>query len=446
MTPNRLFRTWLRPFAGLTALAAMLMLSACGGGSGAPNNPYAPGPGAALPLDVEPKVITVYSGVPSTLEVNGGVQPYSAFSSNPAILPISQAVAGTTVLLVPGSVGTSTTVTVTIQDAVGTTINSAVTITAAPLLPNLITVLPSGNCGAGNNLCSGGTGTASVIVTGPTGAGIPGRQVRFDVVSGSYAIQTNNPALPLAPTQVAVTDSIGKALVGLVVNVNAVTQIATIRATDVTSGNQVTGSFTIQQITDGSGVLSVIPNGNTTINGPDNTQCSTGADVAYYIFGGTPPYTVAVPFPSVVSLVGVPVQASGGHFDVITNGSCFTSMQFAITDATGRTIPGASSPTLTNALGAAAPVPPPALTASPGTVTDPACTGKTFNFVVVGGTAPYSVTANPGGPTFVPSSVIAKSGNTVGVTGLVTGSALTTLTFVDSGTPKKTFAATITCL
>jgi hypothetical protein len=446
MTPNRLFRTWLRPIAGLTALAAMLALSACGGGSGPPNNPYAPGPGAVVPLNVLPKTITVYSGVPSTLEVTGGVQPYSAFSSNPTILPISQAVAGTTVLLVPGDVGSSSTVTVTIQDAVGTTVTASVTVTAAPLLANLITVLPSGNCGAGNNLCSGGTGTASVVVTSPGGAGIANRQVRFDVVSGSYAIQTNNPALPLAPTLTVVTDGTGKALVGLAVNVGAVTQIASIRATDVTSGNQVTGSFTIQQITDGSGVLSVIPTGNTTIKGPDNTQCSSGADVAYYIFGGTPPYSVSVPFPSVVSLIGVPVRTSGGHFDVITNGSCFDSMQFVITDASGRTIPGGSSATLTNALGANPPVvAPPPLTASPPAYVSGTCLGTTFTFTVVGGTAPYSVSASPIGPTFSPSSVIAASGSSVDVSGLLNASGITTLTFKDQGSPQKTTTTKITC-
>jgi len=445
MIPNRLFRAWLRPFAGLTALAVLLTLTACGGGSGPPNNPYESGPGAPSPLSVLPRVVTVYSGMPSTLAVSGGIGPYSAFSSNPAILPVSQAVADTTVLLVPGNVGASTTVTITVQDAQGTSTSAAVTVTAAPLLPNLITITAS-NCGAGLNLCSGGTGTASVVVTGPTGAGIAGRPVRFDVVSGAYAIQTSNPALPLAPTQTVVTDSFGKALVGLAVNVNAVTQIATIRATDVTSGNEVTGAFTIQQVTDGSTVLSVIPNGNTTINGPDNTKCSAGADVAYYIFGGTPPYTVAVPFPGVVSLIGVPVQTNGGHFDVFTNGSCFTSMQFVITDATGRTIPGGSSPTLTNALGTSAPVPPPALTVSPGTVNDGACTGKTFNFTIVGGTPPYSVSANPAGATFVPSSVIGSSGGVVGISGLLTGSALTTITIVDQGSPKKTVTASITCL
>ena len=45
MTDNRLSAAWLRPLLGLLATAGVLALSACGGGSGAPNNPYAPGPG-----------------------------------------------------------------------------------------------------------------------------------------------------------------------------------------------------------------------------------------------------------------------------------------------------------------------------------------------------------------------------------------------------------------
>jgi hypothetical protein len=446
MTPNRLFRTWLRPFAGLTALAAMLALSACGGGSGAPNNPYLPPGNIAGPLTVLPSTATAYSGNPSTLTVSGGTPPYSVFSSNPAILPVTQAVAGSTILLLPANVGAGTTVQITVQDAVGLVASAAVLVNPAPLLPNLITVLPNGDCSGTNNLCSGGTGTASVVVTGPTGGGIPGRQVRFDVITGSYAIQSTNPALPLVNSWTVVTDANGNASVGIVVNVNAVTQIATIRATDITTGNEVTGNFTIQQVTDGSAVLSVIPNGVTTITGPTTTTCSAGADVAYYIFGGTPPYTVAVPFVGNVSLVGVPVFTNGGHFDVITNGSCFTAMPFVITDATGRTIPGGSSPTLTNALGTAAPPPPATLSVSPPSAANNACSGKTFNFVPIGGTGSYSVTATPGpGPVIasVPSPPV--SGTTVSVSGLLTGSGITTVTFVDQSSPKQSVSATINC-
>ncbi len=103
-----------------------------------------------------------------------------------------------------------------------------------------------------------------------------------------------------------VTDQNGDVSAGIAVNVTAPTQIATIRATDVTSGNQVTGNFLIQQVTDGSQILSVIPTGTVTIDGPDATTCSTGVVVQYYIFGGTPPYTVSETFPGAVTLSSNP--------------------------------------------------------------------------------------------------------------------------------------------
>ncbi len=101
MTDNRLLAAWLRPLVGLIALAGVLALSACGGGSGAPNNPYAPGPTVPGPLVVLPPSATVFAGVPTTLTVTGGLPPYIAYSSNAAILPVAQAVAGSTVLILP---------------------------------------------------------------------------------------------------------------------------------------------------------------------------------------------------------------------------------------------------------------------------------------------------------------------------------------------------------
>ncbi len=290
MTENRLPAAWLRPLLGMFAIAGVLALSACGGGSGAPNNPYAPGPAVPGPLTVLPPDVTAYSGVPTTLTITGGVGPYFAFSSNPAVLPVTQAVPGNTVLLFASSVAAATTVVVTAQDTTGAKAISTVTVTPAPLLPNLITITPNGDCSVGNSLCSGGTGTASVVVAAPGGGGIPGRQVRFDVVFGAYALQTSNPSAPLASTVTVATDQNGTASVGIAVNANAPTQIATIRATDVTTGNQVTGNFLIQQVTDGSQILSVIPTGTVTIDGPDASTCSTGVIVQYHIYGGTPPY------------------------------------------------------------------------------------------------------------------------------------------------------------
>ncbi len=445
MTDNRLFAACLRSFVGLFALAGVLALSACGGGSGAPNNPYAPGPTVPGPLSVLPDTATAYSGVPMTLTVNGGTPPYRAFSSDSAILAVAQTVAGNSVLLLAGSVSVDTLVTVTVQDAALASATSVVTVRAAPLLPALITVVPNGDCTVGaETLCSGGTGVASVVVTGPGGGGIAGRVVRFDVISGAYQLQSKNPATPLAATVNEVTDATGKAAVGLVVNVGAPTQVASIRATDVNSGNQVTGQFLIQQVTDGSQILSVIPTGLVTIDGPSPTECSSGVAVLYHIYGGTPPYQVAATFSGVVSLSGVPVTTNGGSFTATTNGACFVNMQYAISDATGRVIPGGSSPLLTNQFGTGTTAPPTSttLTVSPATVAGGNCTGKTFSFVVVGGTAPYSVSASPTGPIIAPSPV-PTAGTPVLVSGLASGT--TTITFVDSSSPKLIGSATITC-
>jgi hypothetical protein len=386
----------------------------------------------------------VYSGVPATLTVTGGTGPYFAFSSNSAVLPVTQAVAGATVLLLGSNVATDTDVEVTVQDITGATAKSTVTVRPAPLLPNLITITPNGDCAVGTSLCSGGTGTATVVVTAPGGGGIPNRTVRFDVVFGAYAIQTNNPATPLASTLTVVTDQNGTASVGLQVNVNAPTQIATIRATDTTSGNQVTANFLIEQVTDGGTILSVIPTGTVTIDGPNDSTCSSGVVVQYYIFGGTPPYKVAATFPGVVTISPAVVATNGGGFTATTNGSCFVNMQYAITDATGRTIPGGSSPLLTNEFGKTAAPPPAVMTVSPAAVASTACTGKTFQFVVVGGTPPYSVSASPAGPIIAPSPV-PTAGTPVSVSGLATGSGITTITFVDSSSPKAVKSATITC-
>jgi len=445
MTDHRLFPGCLRALASFAALAAVLALSACGGGSGAPNNPYAPGPGAPGPLTLLPDTATVYSGIATTLTVDGGTPPYFAFSSDSSVLPVAQAVSGNSILVLPSNVGADTAVTITVQDSALKTASSSITVKAAPLMPNGITVSANGDCAIGaTTLCSGGTGTATVIVAGPGGGGIAGRVVRFDVIAGAYQLQTANPAVPLAATINVVTDANGQAVAGIAVNVNAPTQIASIRATDVTSGNQVTGQFLIQQVTDGGQVLSVVPTGNVTIDGPSPTECSSGVQVAYYIYGGTPPYQVAATFPGVVSLSGVPVTRNGGSFVATTNGACFVNMQYAITDATGRTIPGGSSPTLTNELGQQTSSGGGTMTVAPTAITNPACTGKTFQLTVVGGKAPYSVTAAPSTGVIV-TSPVATAGTPVPVSGLLTGSGDTVITFVDSSSPPLSASSTITC-
>jgi hypothetical protein len=387
--PQSRFAAWLRPLLTLVALAGVLSLAACGGGGGAPNNPYQGGVG---PLAITPSVATAYSGSPFVFTVTGGSQPYTILSSDQAVLPVVGTLNGNTLVITPNSVGADTPVTLTVRDASGQTTTALITVKPSLLLPASITITGNPNCAAsGADLCSGQDGTATVQVIGPAGAPLAGRDVRFDVVQGAFSISSTAAGQPLVQSLTVTTDQNGNATVRLVVPVNAATQVATIRATDLTSGSSVVGQFTIAQFVNGNSVLSVIPTGTTTFTGPDTEHCSNGASATFYIFGGTPPYTVATNFPGAVSISGQPVQRSGGGFTITTNGTCFTGLTFAITDAAGRTL--LTPPTASNVFGTAEP-PPSALIIFPKSYDLSAsggCTGKTLPFTVAGGTPPYSV-------------------------------------------------------
>ena len=141
MMHHRLFAAWPRPVAGVFALVAILALGACGGGSGAPNNPFAP---VAAPLVVLPAAPTIYSQVAATLDISGGVAPYRAFSSNAAILPVPQNPPGSALTLLAASVNTATVVTITVQDAAGTVVSLNADILPGPASPPpALAVLPT---------------------------------------------------------------------------------------------------------------------------------------------------------------------------------------------------------------------------------------------------------------------------------------------------------------
>ena len=407
---------WLRPALALFALAGIFSLAGCGGGNGAPNNPYVP-PVVSPILTVLPAAVTVFSGVPSTVTITSGTGPFSAFSSNSAVLPVSSTVTNTIGLLA-SPVTTDQSVTLTIRDALGNQVDVPVTVHPSLLLPASITITGNPVCGgSGAQLCSGQDGTATVQITGTAGISAAGRQVRFDVVLGTFSLLTSNAAAP-AQSVTVTTDQNGLAAVTIRVPVNAPTQFGTIRATDIASGSSVIGQFTISQFVNGNSVLSVIPTGVTTFTGPDSATCSSNAQASFYIFGGTPPYMVATNFPTAVSLAGVPVLTSGGAFTVITKGICFTGLTFAITDSAGRTL--LTPPTVDNVVGTAAPVVPLAINPAEypiggGTIACSTSTaGATFSFLISGGSGKYSASVSPGaGATGTASANV--SGGTVNV-------------------------------
>jgi len=177
---------WLRPALTLLALAGTLALTACGGGSGSINNPTQPTPTPISVLSTLPAgVIIAYSGVPTTIKIVGGLPPYQALSNNSAVLPVPLNVSGDTVVLVanPVALGVDVPVAITISDQSGQATVVSVTVRFAPLFATGLTVTPSsGLCG--QNVCDGDTAAVTAVATGPGGAPLPGRQIRFDVVFG----------------------------------------------------------------------------------------------------------------------------------------------------------------------------------------------------------------------------------------------------------------------
>jgi len=448
MAPNQINARWLRLVFGPLALAALALLGGCGGGSGAPNNPFAPPPTTPGPLSILPSVATVFSNIPTTLTITGGVPPYFVVSSNTAVLPIGASLTNGTIVLLPANVISDTAVLITVQDSKGTKATATVTVRPAPIF-NTLTITPaSAACGV-NTICSGQTATASVTVTGPGGVGIPNRQVKFDVISGEFAIQSNDPANPLVSTLTVVSDQFGVARVIIQASANAPTQPALLRATELTTGNQQTAQFTIVQTINGAAVLSVVPT-TATITGPDSQSCSNGFRIDYFIYGGTPPYTVVSTFPGAVTLLNSTVLAPGQPFSVITNGTCVDPLTFSIRDAVGLQ----TTATLTNTVGTGAPptAPPPALNASPGSQTFAACDGKTFSVLITGGTPPYSITGQTrtiGSTSFTPVISPPSTPGFAQISGLGSPPSLPGVTYnffvADVGSPQQTTTFTITC-
>lgn len=426
----------------LLASAGVLALSACGGGSGAPNNPYTPIPTTPGPLTVVPDEAIAFAGTPLVLSISGGTPPYQAFSANPAALPVPQNVNGNTLVLLANNVAAQEDANVTIRDAAGQTAVSEISVRPALLLPASITIVPNSAPCAGGDVCSGQTSVATVRVTGATGSALAGRSVRFDVVQGQFSLQTTNPGSPLAATQTVISDANGEARVVISVPANTPTQIGLLRATELSTGSQVTAQFVIAQVVSGDGVLSVVPSGATTITGPLTGVCSSGVRVSHYIFGGTPPYRIVVNFPDAVTLVNGVVNTNGGGFDIITNGTCFSGLTFAITDANGRTL--LSPPTVNNVEGTVAPPAPPPPTPVPNVaiappavnVTGP-CVSRSYDFVITGGTPPYSIVTAPAS-LVVPNPVLTQGG-----TFRVTGAGNFAISAADTG--GRTANATITC-
>jgi hypothetical protein len=425
-TKFRLASTGLIAFA-LTGV--VLTLPGCGGGGseGAPLNP-APSPASPGLLSVNPDAITVYNNLPVSLLISGGVGPYRAFSSDPAALPVLQDVVGSTITLSPNNVSADTPVNITITDLIGGSATVKATVKPSTVSLDNLDIkadLTTPGTGCAPAVCSGGFATASLTLKNAAGIAVPNRQVRFDALQGQYNFSLNDTGSQVAKTITVTTDSTGRAIVRLLADVGAATSFALIRATDLSNGSRIDKSFPIAQFTTGASAVTVSPT-SWKITGGYKGNCSAGAEVGFYIFGGTAPYRVVSSVPDGLQVGNVfggtvfggvtSVANNGGYFVGRTTGQCIINSNAVIfiTDATGRTV-GVG---IENAEGTAelptAP-PPAALAVSPSTVglraatpvTLPGAQGTstvvlycsadfTQGYTFQGGTGPYRLSITQG--------------------------------------------------
>jgi hypothetical protein len=401
---------WIHSIAQKAGLigAALLTVSAlisCGGGGVATNTPVATGP-----LTVLPNTVDVFPNTPVTFTISGGTPGYSVFSGNSTVIPLNSQVSGSTFTVIANDVIADIPVTITVRDAANATAPITANVKLAVLnnLATLTPLAPLAGCPP-EAVCSGGD--ANVTVTAiQNNIKLINRPILFTVIQGQFQFVTPN-SFALVSSITINTDENGLAVVKLRVPATVPTQVATLTMTDTTTGLVKYFNFNIVQQTSGAGILSALPSGDTTFTGAAGAQgfspaaegtCPVGF-VDYYIFGGTPPYRIASPLPSLV-LVGVPGGTFAAETILTTNGGSFVATifgcgqtQLIVTDATNRSIETSQIIGVRGAPGTPAVVPVVTIPAvSPAGLTFTACSQS--GTVNLSGTGSWAGTvATPGG-------------------------------------------------
>lgn len=365
--------SWVSSLATAAVLGLATLLSGCGGGGASPST--------TLPMSVVPAsaVVYAYADTPTTLTIRSGKKPFNVYSSNTAIISFNSAtmpegrVPDESILLEGptgnygrvSNVDADTDVTLTIRDADGTQVSVVVTVKPSSLNSSLTVTDP---------LNSGTQGSASVKATTITGGPVVGHKVRFRVTDqgASYGFvcnQTLGDCLAIETdasgrviTVETTTDRNGDAFAVIRADVGAPTQFATISATDQTTGHVIRKQFTIAgqdlsalpttatwNIGTGNGDLVFVALGADGIAGTADDETSggcspvpangnTGATTGFYVYGGTPPYTITSTTPSVGSVSSTSTGTYGATTTVQTSGSQFFARAMCTAEGTANIV------------------------------------------------------------------------------------------------------------
>lgn len=342
-------------------------------------------------ITILPPTATLFSGTPTTFVISGGTGSYIVSSSNQSVIPVSGSIATGSLTIVPNAVATDTPVTLTVRDT-GTTPVATAELTVRPgTVNNELTITPTstqgGNCAPA--ICSGSDAVVSARIS-LGGIPLPGRGVRFEVVSGDFFFITSPPGFPetLATSITVVSDEAGRAQTRIRATAIAQNQTALLQVTDLASGAFQRTPFVIAQATGTSPGFFAAPS-SITFTGPNVDTCASNASADFFVFGGTPPYRVSNAS-SAFTVSRDFLSFSGDFFTVNARGACvgLPGLPIVITDATGRTV----TVLVANVPGTRA-VPP--LVVAPASVSLSSCS-SVATVTAAGGTGNYIATSGSG--------------------------------------------------
>jgi hypothetical protein len=373
----------------------------------------------------------MYGGVPATINIVGGRTPYVLVSSEPAVLSLPNQTNSNTITVLPANPGVIDpglqagslpvrTVNITVRDA-----NGGSATTSTKVGQNFLTgygmTFGSTTCGTTSGSttgapCSGGDTVVSFAAVF-NGNLYGGREFELAAVQGPFTLI--NPATGESGKTIHVTsDHNGVASAIIRGDPNQLTQVATLRLTDVATQVQTFENFILNGGAN-SAQLTAIPN-TFTFTGPDSNTCGTGTG-QFFVFDGTPPYT-ALSADSNLVLNFIDPNHNPGRFSFTASNPnvCLDNGTIVVTDAAG----ARTTVTVNTAKGSNPPVVPPTpLQVQPQSIT--LSCGQTGSVLAVGGGSSSSTGGSGGsGSTSVTYSAASSSpnirttvsGNTISIT------------------------------
>jgi hypothetical protein len=374
------------------ALLGAFALGSCGGGGATGNN-------QGGNLQMFPFNGTFYAGVPSTITIVGGRQPYRITSGDPTLLPVPFEVNSNQFTVIPNQPGVIDTGigegelpvrTVLVQATDAENLFQQIQIQVAQNLLTGYGFSLTSNCAAsegaeaGPGACAGGESVIRIEANfNGTLAGLRTYRLEF----------TRGPAFWVWPdgqvagnTITVVTDHEGKAFAIFRVPAGVPTQIAAFRIVDVETGVSTEHVFTItgQAVAD---ELEILPD-SFTFGGAHSGACGTGSG-SFLVFDGIPPYTAFSAFSEVVVTPTTSDSNPGVFsFSVSNPNICLTDASIIITDSRN----ARGTVTINTEAGEGDPPPPP-LRAIPTSVTV-TCSAPSASFLVAGGDATATISAS----------------------------------------------------